>query len=85
MLNLRKERRLMTFTVTGAAATYHRLLNDYTDTDVGHCADGPAVIFHCGGVEFWLEGVHYETFESYVIAAEWTEDQIVEYKLTHEV
>ena len=49
-----------------------------------HRSDGPAVIFPNGDAWWYYYGVHYASFEQYVIAAEWTDEQIIEWKLTHD-
>ena len=49
-----------------------------------HRTDGPAVIDPDGFIEWWWNDVSY-LFDDYVIKAGWTEDQIVEYKLTHAI
>ena len=47
-----------------------------------HRLDGPAVLFN-GSPGWWIHGTEY-TFEEYVSEAEWTDEQIIEWKLTHD-
>ena len=48
-----------------------------------HRADGPAFVYSNGWNHDWVwEDVTY-SFDEYVIKAGWTEDQIIEWKLTH--
>ena len=48
-----------------------------------HREDGPATIHPDGKVEWRYDG-HAYSFEEFVSRANWTEDQIIEWKLTHE-
>ena len=47
-----------------------------------HREDGPASIGRHSGPGWYLKDIQYE-FEEYIIEAGWTDEQIVEYKLTH--
>jgi hypothetical protein len=47
-----------------------------------HREDGPAVEWANGDKEWWLNGHQYDTFDEYAKAAKWTDDQLVEWKLT---
>jgi hypothetical protein len=47
-----------------------------------HRTDGPSVVFADGYKEWWLNGHQYITFDEYVKAAKWSDDQIVEWKLS---
>ena len=49
-----------------------------------HRVDGPAVQRADGTVEWYYNNKRYG-FEDYVEAAGWTDEQIVEYKLTHRI
>jgi hypothetical protein len=49
-----------------------------------HRTDGPAMIWSNGDKEWWLDGIRYYTFDEYANAARWTDEQIVEWKLTNE-
>ena len=48
-----------------------------------HREDGPAKIRTDGHVTWWLKG-RWLSFEEYVIKAKWTDEQIIEWKLTHD-
>ena len=48
-----------------------------------HRADGPAVEFPSGNVSWYLDG-KWLSFKAYTVAAEWTDEQIIEWKLTHD-
>jgi hypothetical protein len=48
-----------------------------------HRTTGPAVEFANGTNRWWLYG-HQYSFDRYAIAAKWTDEQIVEWKLTNE-
>ena len=47
-----------------------------------HRIDGPAIMYPAGREEWWLVGIRY-TFNEYVEKMNWSEDQIIEWKLTH--
>jgi hypothetical protein len=49
-----------------------------------HRKDGPAVVRVDGIKRWWLNGHRYDIFDKYVKAANWTDEQIVEWKLTNE-
>ena len=46
-----------------------------------HRVDGPAVVYPTGKVEWWWYSKSM-SFEQYIIKANWTDEQIIEYKLT---
>jgi hypothetical protein len=48
-----------------------------------HREDGPAIEFTNGAKLWYLDGRYYDIFDKYVKAANWTGEQIVEWKLTH--
>ena len=50
-----------------------------------HRVNGPGIVNDCftGRSKWYLNDIEY-SFEVFIIKAEWTDEQIVEWKLTHE-
>ena len=45
-----------------------------------HRLDGPAIEYANGHVKWYIDSIQYK-FDGFVIKAEWTDEQIIEYKL----
>ena len=69
----------------GPAIEYEDGTADWFVNGVLHRLDGPARVWlsHGPSREWCIHGISYD-FDDYVIQARWTDEQIVEWKLTHE-
>lgn len=65
----------------GPAIMYHNH-NEWWLDGRRHREDGPAIEWPSGNVEWWYDSQPYE-FNDFVTLAKWTEDRIIEWKLTH--
>ena len=64
----------------GPAIIYSNGTQSWVQNDRRHRTDGPAITRRNGNNSWWFGGVEY-TFEDYTIAAGWTDDDIIEWKL----
>jgi hypothetical protein len=67
----------------GPAAEYSSGTKEwYIDGNL-HRTDGPAIEWSNGDKTWWLNGYRYDTFDEYAKAVNWTDEQIIIWKLTH--
>jgi hypothetical protein len=68
----------------GPAAVWANGRKDWHLNGKLHRLDGPAVTYANGTKLWFLDDKRYDIFDDYVKAAKWTDEQIVEWKLTNE-